>query len=298
MPTNFPASNDVFNVPSVPASTPLGSAGDGSRTHSQHHSDLGDALDAMQIQQTLLAHSHDGVTTRHGVQLLQANTHESVDTDTGPTSIHHTIGSGANQYASGTHTHAVVATYPVGAFFFAVVPDNPATLGVVGTWSAVGQRFLCATGGSLGFSAGATGGSNSHSHTIDSSTNTVAAHSHPFSSTVTGTSSIGDHGHNGGAINANGVNHYHVQQSSGIGTFSTSGGSTSFLNYNHSHTSAYDSAWHDHTPSGIGGAGDHQHNISPSSTDSTGSHSHTNSTPSTTNNLVPLFVVYMWKRVS
>jgi hypothetical protein len=70
------------------------------------------------------------------------------------------------------------------------------------------------------------------------------------------------------------------------------------LNYNHSHTSDYDSAWHDHTPSGIGAAGDHQHNISPGSTDSGGSHSHTNSTPSTTNNLVPLFVVYMWKRVS
>lgn len=298
MPTNFPTSNDVFNVPSVPASTPLGSTGDATRTHSQHHSDLGDALDAMQIQQTLLAHSHDGTTTRHGVKLLQANTHQSADTDVGPTSIHHTIGAGANQYASGTHTHPAVATYPVGAFFFATVPDNPATLGVVGTWSAVGQRFLCASGGALGLTAGATGGSNSHSHTIDVSTSSQASHTHNYTSTVTTTSSIGNHSHNGGAVNGNGISHYHQLFSAGLGTASTSSGSTGFIDYSHNHYSANDSAWHDHTPSGLFGSGDHAHNISPAGTGSTGSHSHTNSTPSTTNNLVPLFVVYMWKRIS
>lgn len=300
MPINFPVSNDVFNVPSVPASTALGSAGDGTRTHSQHHQDLGDAIDAMQLQQTLLAHTHDGVTVRHGAKLSQANTHQSVDTDSGPTSIHHTIGSGANQYSSGAHTHPVVATYPVGAFFFAVVPTDPATLGVIGTWTSVGQRFLCASGGGLGLTAGATGGSNSHSHTIDASTNSQSSHTHNYSSTVTGGSSINwnGHGHGGGLVNANGIDHYHQLFSAGLGTASTSAGSTSFVDYNHSHYSANDSGWHDHTPSVISGTGDHTHNISPGSTGSTGSHSHTNSTPSTTNNLVPLFVVYMWKRVS
>jgi len=38
-------------------------------------------------------------------KLAQANTHESADTDTAPTSLHHTLGTGANQAAAGNHTH-------------------------------------------------------------------------------------------------------------------------------------------------------------------------------------------------
>lgn len=47
-------------------------------------------------------HDHDGAPT---AKLTQANTHESPDTDTGTSSLHHTIGSGANQSAAGNHTH-------------------------------------------------------------------------------------------------------------------------------------------------------------------------------------------------
>lgn len=40
------------------------------------------------------------------VPLAQSNTHASADTDTAPTAIHHTLGTGANQAAAGNHTHA------------------------------------------------------------------------------------------------------------------------------------------------------------------------------------------------
>lgn len=48
-------------------------------------------------------HDHAGVTTQ---KLAQANTHESPDTDVATTSLHHTLGVGANQAAAGNHTHA------------------------------------------------------------------------------------------------------------------------------------------------------------------------------------------------
>lgn len=47
-------------------------------------------------------HDHDGSPTQ---KLLQANSHQSPDTDTGTGSLHHTIGAGANQAAAGNHTH-------------------------------------------------------------------------------------------------------------------------------------------------------------------------------------------------
>jgi hypothetical protein len=47
-------------------------------------------------------HDHDGSPTQ---KLAQANTHESPDTDTGTSSLHHTLGTGANQAAAGNHSH-------------------------------------------------------------------------------------------------------------------------------------------------------------------------------------------------
>jgi hypothetical protein len=38
--------------------------------------------------------------------LAQANTHESADTDTATSALHHTIGTGANNAAAGNHTHS------------------------------------------------------------------------------------------------------------------------------------------------------------------------------------------------
>jgi len=298
MPTNFPTSDDVFDVPATPALIPLGSAGSSTRKHSQSHGDIGDAIEAMQAEATLLVHSHDGATFRHGSKLSQANTHESVDTDTGTGSLHHTIGSGANQYAAGDHTHAAVATYPVGAFFFAVVATNPASLGVVGTWTAVGQRFLCASGGALGLTAGATGGSNSHSHTIDASTNTESAHDHTLTSATTG--SDGGHSHTGGDIVSNGQSHNHtLQDNTGLSSNIINFGSSTWTAVNHGHAaSSNTTASHDHTVSSVTATSDHTHTVSNTTVGTGGAHSHTNTTPATTNNLVPLLVVYMWKRTS
>lgn len=47
-------------------------------------------------------HDHDGTPTQ---KLVQANTHESPDTDSGTGALHHTLGTGANQAAAGTHSH-------------------------------------------------------------------------------------------------------------------------------------------------------------------------------------------------
>jgi hypothetical protein len=41
-------------------------------------------------------------------KLAQANTHESADTDSAPTALHHTLGTGANQAAAGNHLHTGV----------------------------------------------------------------------------------------------------------------------------------------------------------------------------------------------
>lgn len=299
MPTNFPASNDTFNVPSTPVITPLGETGDSTRTHSENHRDLGDALMAMQVEATYKAHTHDGATFRHGNKLAQANTHESPDTDASTSSLHHTIGSGANQYASGTHTHAAVVTYPIGAFFFAWVSTYPGTpgLGLVGTWTAVGERFLCASGGTLGFPAGTTGGSNSHGHTISSSTNSVSGHEHELSSSETSESS--QHTHTTSGTFSTSRTHFHGTDSAGVSTHAVDdgdGGSGSPVTA-HGHTSFNSSPSHYHSVGTTGAHGNHSHVVNLE-VNAGSSHSHTNSSPVSANNLVPLFVVYMWKRTA
>lgn len=105
MPSNFPASDDNFIEPSAPETTPLSSAGTGNKDHYNHHKDLGDSIEAIQANVPLKGHDHSGTGARATPKLIQANTHESADTDLGPASIHHTLGTGANQAARGNHTH-------------------------------------------------------------------------------------------------------------------------------------------------------------------------------------------------
>lgn len=62
-------------------------------------------------------HAHGGATD-DAPRLLQANTHQSADTDTGPSSLHHTLGAGANQASAGNHTH------PPGTFVGAKLWNN------------------------------------------------------------------------------------------------------------------------------------------------------------------------------
>ena len=58
----------------------------------------------------LLNHDHSGAGINPTPKLAQANTHESPDTDSAAGSLHHTIGSGANQAAAGNHTHSGLVT--------------------------------------------------------------------------------------------------------------------------------------------------------------------------------------------
>jgi len=59
---------------------------------------------ALETNVALLNHDHAGITGGTS-RLLQINTHQSADTDSATSALHHTLGSGATQAAQGTHTH-------------------------------------------------------------------------------------------------------------------------------------------------------------------------------------------------
>lgn len=110
MPTNYPGGVDSFHEPSQPEVTSLSQVGGQAtpgRNHVEHHRDLGDAVEALQTHAAQRTHDHSGSGSdpTRGVKLAQANTHQSADTDTATTAIHHTLGKGANQAAAGNHTH-------------------------------------------------------------------------------------------------------------------------------------------------------------------------------------------------
>jgi hypothetical protein len=118
VPTNYPNGGnnglDEFIEPLSPETTPLSQAGGGNYTHAQSHTNMGDAIEALQVNAALRTHDHSGnpaspVDRAKGFRLAQVNTHESVDTDTSVSSIHHTIGPGATQAAAGNHTHEYTA---------------------------------------------------------------------------------------------------------------------------------------------------------------------------------------------
>ena len=89
----YPGGIDSFNEPSLPESTPLSEAGTGTRNHVEHHRDLGNAVVAIEQNAAFKDHDHSGDgSTAHGNKLAQANTHESADTDSSASAIHHTLG--------------------------------------------------------------------------------------------------------------------------------------------------------------------------------------------------------------
>lgn len=100
-PSNFPSQNDRFTVPTDPGSVPLGQRGDASRNHTESHRDIGDAVIALQENVPVLNHDHSGSGSRATSKLKQVNTHESADTDKSASSLHHTLGTGANQSMPG-----------------------------------------------------------------------------------------------------------------------------------------------------------------------------------------------------
>lgn len=117
MPTNYPDGTnpalgpdgrDDFRVTSLPEDTPLSQAGPGAtRNHPELHEDVGDAVEALQEHAAQKTHDHSGDSAdpKKGPKLDQANTHQNPDTDAGAGSMHHTLGEGAFQAASGNHVH-------------------------------------------------------------------------------------------------------------------------------------------------------------------------------------------------
>ena len=107
MPTNYPGGLDEFIEPDQPQNIPLSQAGSGNYNHVQSHTNMGDAIEALQNYAALRSHDHSGTGNDRtkGVKLKQANTHEQADTNQSPSAIHHTLGTGANQAAAGNHTH-------------------------------------------------------------------------------------------------------------------------------------------------------------------------------------------------
>jgi hypothetical protein len=78
--------------------------------------------------------------------LAQSNSHASPDTDSAPTALHHTLGTGANQAAAGNHAHTL--TFSLTAFFkTGVLTTTTGTqrLPVDGTYSIVGTRLMVGT---------------------------------------------------------------------------------------------------------------------------------------------------------
>lgn len=117
MPTSYPSGFDDFHVTTDPANTSLSQPGQNSdgRNHVQAHTDLGDAIEALQTYAALRSHDHSGSSSDRtkGPKLSQANTHEGADTNTSLTAIHHTltdilpVNGTTDQYkaAPGNHTH-------------------------------------------------------------------------------------------------------------------------------------------------------------------------------------------------
>lgn len=311
MATNFPTGSDNFNVPNNPGSTALSSSGTGSRNHVQHHRDLGDAIEAMQAQATLAVHSHNSSTARHGNKLPQSSTHESADTDTSTSSLHHTLGHGANQAAPGNHaslqafqdTHANSVSWPVGCIYISTSATNPSgSLG--GTWVQVQDAFLIGVGGSFAYTGSVVANSPTHTHTVPS-TSADGAHTHTV---PTPTSSTGAHTHSAGTSGGSGVSHSHSSvgtgyqtSSSGVSTDSSiQSGSSYEGTAGHSHSMTGGASYstgessHVHSLPDYVSNGAHTHSLSGVSGST---HSHT-ITASSENHLPPWKAFYVWRRTA
>jgi hypothetical protein len=125
----YPGAIDSFTTPSDPENTPLSEAGDASRNHTESIHDQGLAIEQLETLASKVTHDHSGSTTdtTKGPKLNQVNTHQSADTDSSPTAIHHSLGTGANQAAAGNHIHdySVITNTPYRVVTSTTHPSSP-----------------------------------------------------------------------------------------------------------------------------------------------------------------------------
>jgi hypothetical protein len=115
---------------------------------------------------------------------------------TGTTGVTQSYGDNTTKLSTTAFVQAaLVLIYPVGSIYTATVSTNPATLFGFGTWTAFGAgRVLIGNGG--GFTAGATGGSAdaivvSHTHTGTTAGSGSHSHTIPGAYTAGGTANDG-----------------------------------------------------------------------------------------------------------
>ena len=167
--------------------------------------------------------------------------------------------------------------YPVGSIYTSTKNTNPAaTLG--GTWTQIKDRFLLCAGDS--YSAGATGGSATHTHTSAAHTHTTAGHTLTINETPS-------HGHGVGYYASS--NNYVPQNSTAFRGFRYQ--SNVYAPYiNGVLTDMGPSGYtYDNFIENTGGGASHSHGNTGSTTPgNTGSSS----------NLPPYKVVYAWERTA
>lgn len=192
----------------------------------------------------------------------------------------------ANEYISTRWTGEWLdSVYPVGAIYLTISSDNPGDL-FGGTWTRLENQFLLAAGS--GYTAGATGGTTTHTHTTNTGTS---------GSTTLSTGHLPSHNHGQwtgtGWANFRDVDFSdHNMLLSSSGAFSTSyptwsGAHDCFKTVDFSSSYKYNrlvlTATHTHTSVGSGSG--HTHTL-VSVTTGSGS------------TIPPYYAVYMWERTA
>ena len=86
---------------------------------------------------------------------------------------------GGQFYGNGSiYSNFLLAAHPVGSIYQTISPENPSVTFGGGTWERIEGRFIM--GASDTYPAGSTGGSATHTQTVDE----IASHTHMYSFTL------------------------------------------------------------------------------------------------------------------
>lgn len=181
--------------------------------------------------------------------------------------------------------------YPVGAIYISTNSTSPATL-FGGTWEQIQDKFLLASGST--YTAGGTGGSSSHTHTMEHTHTYAHTHTTPATTTDSHTLTVAEmpaHKHN--FTNSYGYTGTDIPGCS----ISVSGSNNIVASPYH----AYAGSSNNLAQQNAGGGGGHTHGQKGTTTNSQSTSTTSaasNATTSETSNLPPYLAVYVWKRTA